>query len=442
MSASLVKGQNAPVPVPEVTVTAQVAAAVDVSALLVTEHGKVRSDADFVFYNQPSGPGVRLLPGAPGPVAVSFAHVPADIAQVRVVLTLDDPTRPFGAGPAPVVRVADAAGNPLFDYRIDALSSESVVIAVEFYRRAGAWKIRAVGQGYAGGFADLVTDHGVSVDDARPSPPPAPPAPTAPPVPTSPPAPSTPPVPTAPPPAPTAPPLPTTPPVRTAPPAPTAPPVRTVPPAPPAPVPPPRPAEVTLAKGRPVSLAKGQRVTLRKDGGVPLTYIRMGLGWDPVRTRGFFGRRTPDIDLDAWVAMFADQTLVDVVYYGQLASRDGSIRHQGDNLTGEGDGDDEVILVDLTRVPAHVGTLLFVVTSYQGQSFEQIANAFCRLVDATTDAELARYSLAGGMPFTALAMATVFRVGTEWKLEALGDGFQARHPGEAVPQLGRFVAPA
>ncbi|WP_280206612.1 TerD family protein, partial [Nocardia cyriacigeorgica] len=137
---------------------------------------------------------------------------------------------------------------------------------------------------------------------------------------------------------------------------------------------------------------------------------------------------------------FADHQPADVAYYGQLSSKDGSVRHQGDNLTGEGEGDDEMILVDLTRIPAHISTLFFIVTSYKGHTFEQVQNAFCRLIDGGNNAELARYTLAGGMPFTAMAMAKVYRVGADWKMQALGEGFQAKHPGEAVPQLGRFLA--
>lgn len=80
-------------------------------------------------------------------------------------------------------------------------------------------------------------------------------------------------------------------------------------------------------------------------------------------------------------------------------------------------------------------------TSYKGHSFEQVANAYCRLVDSATNAELARYTLAGGMPFTGVVMAKMYRPapGADWKLEALGEGLQAKHPGEAVPQLARFV---
>ncbi|OZE57648.1 stress protein [Rhodococcus sp. 05-2254-1] len=400
------KGQNGPLTVGDVVVSIALAVPADLSALLVTDAGKVRTDADFVFFNQPTGPGVRLEPGQGGParLAVSLGAVPSDIEQIRAVITLDDASSNFGRSAPPVARVSDTAGNVLYEYTIEGLSSESIVIALEIYRRQGSWKVRAVGQGYAGGFAALVTDHGVSVDDA-----PAP-APTPPPAPPTPPAPAAPPAPPAAPPAP----------------------VRSEAP------------EVSLTKSKPVSLSKGQKVTLRKDGGVALTVIRMGLGWDPVTTPkkgGLFGGggRAANIDLDASAIMLADRNVNDVVYYGQLNAKDGSITHKGDNLTGEGEGDDEVIVVDLTRVPQHVTGIVFTVTSYRGQTFEQVANAFCRLVDNTTNTELARFTLQGGMPFTGLVMAKVYRQGSEWKLQAIGDGIQAKHAGEAVKQLGRYM---
>lgn len=435
MTTTLVKGQNGPLSAPTVEITVDLATAGDLSALLVTDSGKVRTDADFVFYNQPSGPGVTLQPGAGiGTLSISLAAVPADISQVRAVITLENGT--FGAVAPPVARVS-AGGQPLYEYRIDGLSSESIVIALEVYRRGGDWKVRAVGQGYAGGFAALVTDHGVSVDDA-PSPAAAPPPPppsqpvqnTAPPSytrqPTS---------------APQSPPQQNFPPPQQA--APQQQPAYNQQPGYAAPAAPAAPAgrpEVSLSKDRPVSLAKGQRVSLNKDGGVALTNIQMGLGWDPVTVKKMFGNRSADIDLDASVVMYADTQVADVAYYGQLTSKDGSIRHLGDNLTGEGEGDDEVITVDLTRVPIHVNALIFIVTSYQGQTFEQVQNAFCRLVDQTNKAELARYTLAGGMPYTGVVMAKVFREGGTWKLQAIGEGITARHAGEALPQLQRFLS--
>lgn len=406
MSTPLAKGQNGPVTVTDVVVSLELTTPADLSALLVKADGKVRSDADFVFFNQPTGPGVRLVPGGAGQaaaLAVALGEVPADIEQVRAVITLDDASSSFGRFAPPTARVSDTNGNVLYEYRIEGLSTESIVIALELYRRQGAWKVRAVGQGYAGGFAALVTDHGVSVDDA-----PAQAAPAA------------------------APPVPPNPIAQPA----TPPPAQPVAPPPAAPAGPP---EVSLTKNKPVSLVKGQKVTLRKDGGVALTFLRMGLGWDPIEKRGLFGNRSADIDLDASAVLFADQNLIDVAYYGQLRSKDGSVQHQGDNLTGEGAGDDEVVLVDLTRIPPHVNTVMFIVTSYKGHSFEQVQNAFCRLVDGTTNGELARYTLQGGMPYTGMVMAKVYREGSEWKLQAIGEGIQAKHPGEAAPQLGRFL---
>ncbi|MEV0251231.1 VWA domain-containing protein [Nocardia sp. NPDC050712] len=163
MGNVLIKGQNGALAAARVVVAFQARAATDLSALLVTAAGKVRSDADFVFFNQPTAPGVELRGAA---LTVALADVPPEIDQLRAVLTLADTNATFGAGAAPVVTVADDSGNVLYEYRIEGLGSESVLIALELYRRGAEWKVRAVGQGYAGGFADLVTDHGVSVDDA------------------------------------------------------------------------------------------------------------------------------------------------------------------------------------------------------------------------------------------------------------------------------------
>ncbi|WP_406272666.1 VWA domain-containing protein [Nocardia sp. NBC_00881] len=175
MGAALVKGQNGALEVDRVLVSVLTETTVDLSALLVTEAGQVRSDADFVFFNQPSAPGVSLRPGTPATLEVSLTDLPEGIAQLRAVLTLDDPTATFGRFEAAVATVADAAGAVLYEYRIEGLDSESVVIALELYRRNAQWKVRAVGQGYAGGFAALVTDHGVTVDEPADRAPSAPP---------------------------------------------------------------------------------------------------------------------------------------------------------------------------------------------------------------------------------------------------------------------------
>src|SRR5690606_11010468 len=286
LSATLAKGQNGPLNTDGLVISVQLTAPADLSALLVTDRGKVRTDADFVFYNQPIGPGVRLVPGPAGQSAslsIDLNQIPADIDQIRAVITLDDASSSFGAFAPPTAIVSDTAGTRLYEYRIDGLDRESIVIALEVYRRQGAWKVRAVGQGYAGGFAALVTDHGVNVDSPAPqqsAPAQAPPPPTQQ-------------VPPAqyghqagyPPQGGYPPPTQQYPPQGGYPP-----PTQQYPQGAPAPS-----GEISLRKDRPVSLQKGQRVTLRKEGGTALTFVKMGLGWDPVTTRGMFGNRTVDI---------------------------------------------------------------------------------------------------------------------------------------------------
>ncbi|MGC4805126.1 TerD family protein [Micromonospora sp. DT233] len=170
-----------------------------------------------------------------------------------------------------------------------------------------------------------------------------------------------------------------------------------------------------------VSLTKGQRVSLVKAGGESLTRVRMGLGWDAAPKRGLFGLRRQTIDLDASCLLFdAGGSLVDQVWFRQLTSRDGSVRHTGDNLTGEGDGDDESIRVDLSRVSAAVTTLVFTVNSFTGQDFSQIEKAFCRLIDEATDREVARYDLTGSGRNTAQIMAKLVRDGQGWAMAAIG----------------------
>lgn len=183
-----------------------------------------------------------------------------------------------------------------------------------------------------------------------------------------------------------------------------------------------------------VSLVKGQKISLSKEaGGGGLSKVVMGLGWDAVKKKGFLGfGRSQDIDLDASCALFdAQKKPVDVVWFRQLRSRDGSIVHTGDNLTGEGEGDDEQIIVDLDKVPAAVQYLVFTVNSFRGQTFDEVENAFCRLVDGSTGKEIARYTLSGGGQHTAMVMAKLYRHSGEWKMHALGEPTS----GQVVEQL-------
>lgn len=189
-----------------------------------------------------------------------------------------------------------------------------------------------------------------------------------------------------------------------------------------------------------VNLSKGQKVSLTKSSGGTLTRVRMGLGWDAAKKKGFFGKRDQEIDLDASGLLFdGSGQLVDVVWFNQLGSKDGSVVHTGDNRTGAGDGDDESIVVDLTRVPAHVSTIVFTVNSFTGQDFSQIESAFCRLVDETDGSEIARYELTGSGTHNAQVMAKVSRDGAGWSMTAVGAPTSGRTFEQLLPAVTPYL---
>lgn len=217
---TLPKGANAPLPPGPVVVHVTASAPVDISALLVAETGKVRGDADFIFYNQPAASGVRYRPDG---VDVDPAAVDAEIERVTVTASLD------GRGPATFGALGGlrldvaVAGKPVAVFEPDGLGAETALLCVEIYRRGSQWKVRAVGQGYANGLAGIATDFGISVED-QPAPPPVA--------------------------------------------------------SPPADAQPAEAGRITLDKGK-VSLAKRQTVSLTKGGAPALRRVAMGLGWDP-----------------------------------------------------------------------------------------------------------------------------------------------------------------
>ena len=191
-----------------------------------------------------------------------------------------------------------------------------------------------------------------------------------------------------------------------------------------------------------VNMTKGQKVSLAKRGGGSLTVVRMGLGWDAVKKRGLFGgSKSQSIDLDASALLFdGSGQLVDAVWFRQLQSRDGAVRHTGDNLTGDGDGDDESVIVDLTRLSPGTTQIVFTVNSFTGQDFSQIENAFCRLVDETTGEELARYDLTGSGRHNAQIMAKVSRGGAgEWSMTAIGATASGRTVQDLVPATAGYL---
>lgn len=378
---ALTPGANAPLPPAErfdVSVAYDRAHA-DVITLLLDSAGRADSGSGVALFSQPvcAGGAVRLEQEADR-VSVDLRALPAAVERVLVVANADTAPTIDGTGGVTVTVAADGA--TAASARFDAPPAHATVQLVELYRRNGSWKVRALGDGYAEGLQKLLSVHGV---DASYDEPPAPPAAPAPPPATA--------------------------------------------PAPP----PPQPAadmrkagRVDLQKpdlpaGGRVRLTKGEGVTLRKEGR-QLTKVKMGLGWDPAEA----GK---SIDLDASCVMLdARGGKVEAVSFMHLKSKDGSVVHTGDNLTGAGEGDDEVINVDLALIPAEVVMLAFTVNSFSGQKFSDVKNAFCRLCDGS-GREQVRYDLTSetDTPLSAkhrgVVLATLERAGDEWTMTARGD---------------------
>jgi len=188
---------------------------------------------------------------------------------------------------------------------------------------------------------------------------------------------------------------------------------------------------VNLDKGR-VSLQKRETVSLVKTGAPPLETVAMGLGWDPAK-------RGADIDLDAAaIAYAADGRPLETVFFNNLGAYLGAIRHLGDNLTGQGDGDDEMIVVDLHRLPPEVQTLVFTVNSYRRQTFREVKNAYCRLLDRD-GAELVRYDLSHGERSTGVFLCRLRRAGSTWEMTALGEFHDGRTAKDMIAPGARFA---
>ncbi|MFI8516300.1 TerD family protein [Streptomyces sp. NPDC085481] len=387
-------GSNIPLTAARVAVDVAAPVRLDVSGLLLGADGKVRSDDDFIFYNQPTGPGVSYRSGggtAPDAILVDTAAVPAGVEKIVVTASPDAAGQTFqGIEPTATLRNADD-GSVLATFTPPRLGTETALVVMEIYLRGGAWKARAVGQGYANGLAGIATDFGVSVDE-EPTPTPA----------------------STPTPAPAQAPAATPAPAPVAAPAPPA-----APPAPPA-APPVGTGKINLDKGR-VSLQKNQTVSLVKGGRPLLSQVKMGLGWEPAY-------RGKDIDLDASVIAYGPQrNHIDSCYFGKLSILNGAIKHSGDNLTGEGAGDDEVIVVDLGRLPADATGLVFTVNSFSGQKFTEVAKAYCRLIDAASGEELVRFDLTTAEPQTGVMMAKLIKqFSGEWEMTAIGEFVKSR----------------
>lgn len=195
-----------------------------------------------------------------------------------------------------------------------------------------------------------------------------------------------------------------------------------------------------------INLQKGQKISLTKDN-EGLSRIMVGLGWDPVAQGGkgllgsLFGGGAPNVDCDASVFLVDANGKVrskeEIVYFGNLKHKSGSVQHMGDNLTGDGDGDDEQIVVELQKVPQDIARLIFVVNIYdcikRRQHFGMIKNAFIRVVNLSNNQEMLRYNLTDDYSNrTALIVGEIYRNGNEWKFGALGEGDNSSNLGELV----------
>lgn len=177
----------------------------------------------------------------------------------------------------------------------------------------------------------------------------------------------------------------------------------------------------------PISLQKGQKISLTKTA-PGLTGVVVGMGWDTNKydTGGAF-------DLDCSAFLLDDSGRVssqqDFVFYGNLVHSSGSVEHKGDNLTGVGDGDDEQIVVTLTSVPSQISKIAFTATIYEaevrGQNFGQVSNAYIRIIDSSTGAEIVRYDLGEDFSIeTAIIFGELYKNNNEWKFNAIGCGYQ------------------
>ncbi len=177
----------------------------------------------------------------------------------------------------------------------------------------------------------------------------------------------------------------------------------------------------------PINLTKGQKVDLTK-GNPSLKKIMVGLGWDVNQFDS-----GADFDLDAAAFLLGENgktpTEKEFVFYGNLEHPSGAVKHMGDNLTGDGEGDDEQVFVDLSKIPANIQKIAFTVTIYDAdvrhQNFGQVSNAFIRIVDETNNQEVIRYDLGEDFSIeTAIVVGELYRNNGEWKFNAIGSGFQ------------------
>jgi tellurium resistance protein TerD len=177
----------------------------------------------------------------------------------------------------------------------------------------------------------------------------------------------------------------------------------------------------------PINLSKGQKVSLTKDN-PGLNNILVGLGWD---VNAFDSGTSFDLDASVFIADASGKcpTEKEFIFYGNKEHASGAVKHMGDNTTGEGEGDDEQIHIELSKVPANLEKIAFTVTIYEAeqrhQNFGQVSNAYIRIIDEATSTELVRFDLGEDFSIeTAVVVGELYKNNGEWKFNAIGSGFQ------------------
>ncbi|MBN2695000.1 tellurium resistance TerZ family protein [bacterium] len=196
----------------------------------------------------------------------------------------------------------------------------------------------------------------------------------------------------------------------------------------------------------PINLVKGEKIKLEKDNGTKLTEICIGLNWGSIQKKGFFGTKTETVDLDSSVVLFDSKGFIlDTVYYGSLKSRDGAIKHSGDDRSGDSGGDDgldnEVITINLKQITENADKMFFILNSFKGQDFASIPFARLRLYEGTPKKVVnvfASYNIASDPKFSgsvSMVLGKIYKHNGEWKVEALGEPTRDRSLKETIETI-------
>ncbi|RYX82834.1 TerD family protein [bacterium] len=354
----------------------------DFSCFGLDDGATLSDDRYFIFYNQKQSPQHELqllsFDARSAAFSLNLAQLPSTVRRLVFVATIDGNGDMRGLETGKIILSDSSSVVAEFSFAGSDFISEKAIMVAEIYFK-GEWRVAANGQGFKEGLSAVLRHFGGQEVEESPQQQSAlkPKMPVAP--------------------------------------------VAVAPSPPPRPVPPtaytPPPVQnsgggVPLSK---ISLQKNQTISLSKMVPAGLRRIKMGLGWDPAAQ----GR---SVDLDgSCIAFDANKKVVETIWFGHLQSRDGTIQHSGDNLTGDGAGDDETISIELERLAPNIQTLVFTINSFTGQKFSALKNAFCRVVDTQSNQELARYDLWQSGNVTGMIMAKITREGNEWKMTAIGE---------------------